>query len=154
MDQDEPKPAPESQEDQNVIAEYYEGVQRIELDSAEGRIRKARNAIFAIAIIQLISELIGFSMTNTFTLSALLVSLGIAAIFVGLAFLTKKQPLTAILIALGLFLGLWTFAIIVVGPEQLYRGILVRGIILYFLITGIKHAREAERIRRQMNISR
>jgi hypothetical protein len=30
---------------------------------------------------------------------------------------------------------------------------LVRGIIIYFLVTGIKHAREAERIRKQMNIS-
>ena len=69
MDQDENKPAPESQDDQHVIAEYYEGVQRLELDTAEGRIRKARNAIFAIAILQLISELLGMSMANTFTLS-------------------------------------------------------------------------------------
>ena len=127
MDPEEHKPAPDHPEDKHVIADYYEGVQQLELDSAEARIKKARNAIFAIAILQLLSEMIGMSMANTFTLSAMLVSLGIAAIFVGLALLTKKQPLTAILIALFLFLGLWTFAIIVVGTEQIYRGILVRG---------------------------
>jgi hypothetical protein len=91
--------------------------------------------------------------SDIFTVTAFVISLAIAAIFVGLAFLTSKKPLTAILIALALFIALWILDVAVIGLQQIYRGILVRGIIIYFLITGIKHAREAERIRKQMNIS-
>ena len=153
MDQPEINPVPEQEPNQNVISDYYEGYQKLELQSAENQLRKTRNAIFAIAIILFISDLITMGISDTFDITTLMVSLVIAAIFVGLAFLTKKKPLTAILIALTLFIALWIFTIAVVGPQQIYRGILVRGIIIYFLITGIKHAREAERIRKQMNIS-
>ena len=66
------------------------------------------------------------------------------------SFLTKKQPLTAIIIALVLFSGLWISDIVLAGPENIYKGIVVRVIILYFLIKGIKHAREAERLRKEM----
>jgi hypothetical protein len=151
MDQDQPNPPPNPEEDKNAIADYYEGYQKLELGSAEARIKKARNAIFAIAVVFLVSELIGMAAADALTTAGLVITAGIAAIFVGLGFLTKKQPLTAILIALVLFVGLWILAIIVTGPEQIYKGILVRGIIIYFLVTGIKHAREAERIRKQMN---
>jgi hypothetical protein len=152
MDQDQPNLPPNPEEDKNAIADYYEGYQKLELGSAEARIKKARNAIFAIAIVFLVSELIGMAAAHALTTAGIVITAGIAAIFVGLGFLTKKQPLTAILIALILFVGLWILAIIVTGPEQIYKGILVRGIIIYFLVTGIKHAREAERIRKQMNV--
>ena len=105
------------------------------------------------ATLLFISDLITMTVSNTFDITALMISLAIAAVFVGLAFLTKKKPLTAILIALALFIALWVLTIIVLGQQQIYRGILVRGIIIYFLVTGIKHAREAERIRKQMNVS-
>ena len=82
-----------------------------------------------------------------------LVSLLISAIFTGLAFLTKQQPMTAIIIALVLFLGIWVLTIVLTGPEQIYRGLLVRAIIVYFLIKGIGHAKEAERLRRELKNS-
>jgi hypothetical protein len=40
--------------------------------------------------------------------------------------------------------------IVVVGPEYIYKGIIVKGFIIYFLVTGIKHARETERLRKEM----
>jgi hypothetical protein len=153
MDQPEINPPPGQEPNQNIISDYYEGYQKLELQSAENQLRKTRNAIFAIAIVLFISDLITMAASDTFDITTLILSLIIAGVFVGLAFLTKKKPLTAIFIALALFIALWVLTIVVVGPQQIYRGILVRGIIIYFLITGIKHAREAERIRKQMNIS-
>lgn len=137
-------------EPENVITDYLHGYQELELQSAENKVKKARNAIFAIAIIFLVSDLIIMGMSDTFTTVGLTISIAVSAVFVGLAFLTKKQPLTAILVALALFAGVWILNIIVVGPDQIYKGILVRGIILYFLITGIRHAKEAERLRREL----
>jgi hypothetical protein len=153
MDQNENTPPINPEQNKDVISDYYEGYQHLELQSAETQIRKSRNAIFAIAVVMLLGDIITMAASSAFTTTGLLISIGISAVFVGLALLTKKQPLTAILIALVLFLGLWIFALIVLGPEQIYKGIIVRGIILYFLITGIKHAREAERIRKELKKS-
>jgi flagellar biosynthesis protein FliP len=153
MDQSEINSAPNHEPNQNIISDYYEGYQKLELQSAENQLKKTKNAIFAIAALLVIGNLITMAASDTFTVTAFVISLAIAAIFVGLAFLTSKKPLTVILISLALFIALWILDVAVIGLQQIYRGILVRGIIIYFLITGIKHAREAERIRKQMNIS-
>jgi hypothetical protein len=150
MEQDENISSTNQEQDQNVISDYYQGYQQLELQSAETQIKKARNAIIAIAILIIVGNLIVMATDNSFTSVAIIIMLGIAAIFTGLAFLTKKQPLTAIIIALVLFLGLWVSDVVIAGPENIYKGIVVRVIILYFLIKGIKHAREAERLRKEM----
>jgi uncharacterized membrane protein len=138
--------APEkNNEPESVVADYLQGYQQLELNAAESNLRKARNAIFAIAALLLIGDLISMAGSDGFQMEVLLFSLVVSGIFVALGFLTKKQPMTAIIIALILFLGLWIFTIIVIGPEQIYRGIIV-----YFLVTGIKHAKEAERLRKEI----
>lgn len=137
-------------EPENVVADYLHGYQQLELSAAETNLRKARNAIFAIAGLLLLGDLISMAGAGGFQIEIFLISLAVSGVFVGLGFLTKKQPMTAIITALILFIGLWVFAIVALGPEQIYRGILVRGIITYFLIKGIKHAREAERLRKEM----
>ena len=143
-------PSSDQQQDQNVISDYYQGYQKLELQSAETEIKKARNAIIAIAVLIILGNLIVMAANNSFTSLGIIIMLGIAAIFTGLAFLTKKQPLTAIIIALVLFSGLWISDIVLAGPENIYKGIVVRVIILYFLIKGIKHAREEERLRKEI----
>jgi len=149
MEQNETNPS-NQQQDQNVVSDYYQGYQQLELQSAETQIKKARNAIIAIAILIIIGNLIVMAASNSFTTTGIIVMLGIAAVFTGLAFLTKRQPLTAIIIALVLFIALWVSDIVIAGVENIYKGIVVRVIILYFLIKGIKHAREAERLRKEM----
>ena len=147
-------PSSDQPQDQNVISDYYQGYQKLELQSAETEIKKARNAIIAIAVLIIIGNLIVMASSNSFTTLGIIIMLGIAAVFTGLAFLTKKQPLTAIIIALVLFIGLWVSDIVLAGIENLYQGIVVKVIILYFLIKGIKHAREAERIRKEIDSSK
>lgn len=142
--------SPGQQQEQNVISDYYHGYQKLELQSAETQIKKARNAIIAIAILIIIGNLIVMAASDSFTTTGIIIMLGIAAVFTGLAFLTKRQPLTAIIIALVLFIALWVSDIVLAGIENIYKGIIVRVIILYFLIKGIKHAREAERIRKEI----
>ena len=141
---------PGKNEPQNVISDYLEGYQQLELQSAEKNLKKARNAIFAIAALILIGNLILMGVSDSFTTIGLVIALLSAGIFVGLAFLTKKMPLTAVIIALILFAGLWLLDIVVVGTEYIFKGLLVKGIIIYFLITGIKYAKETERLRKEM----
>ena len=98
----------------------------------------------------LIFNLVVLLTADEFDVGAFAIILILSGIFAGLGFMTKKQPFAAIVIGLVIYVGLWIFDVIVSGPEQLFRGIIVKGIIVYFLVTGLKHAREAERIRRDL----
>ena len=140
--------------EQNVLSDYYTGYQELQLQAAELHVKKARNALFAVAAINLVVGLILYSASNILTGATVGILVLISAIFAGLGFLTKKQPFTAIIIGLVIYIGLWLLDIIVAGGEQIIRGILVRGIIIYFLVTGVKHAREAERLRRELGTNK
>lgn len=137
-------------EPENVVADYFEGYQQLELQSAESNIKKARNALFVVAALTLVANLIQLSMTDELNSVSLIIVLLLTGIFAGLGLLTKKHPFTAIVIGLIVYVGLWVFDIIILGPEYLVKGILVKGIIVYFLITGLKHAREAERLKKEL----
>ena len=141
---------PDNNEPQSVISDYLEGYNQLELQSSENNLRKTRNAIFVIAALILIGNLIMMGVSDSFTTVGLIIALLIAGVFVGLAFMTKKQPLGSVIIALILFVALWVLDIVVVGPEYIIKGIVVKAIIIYFLITGIKHARETERLKKEM----
>jgi len=141
---------PNQNQEQNVLSDYLEGYQHLELQSAENNVRKARNAIFVIAGLILLSSLILMGASDSFTPFNIAFAMIASGIFVALGFLTKKQPLTSIIIALILFVGLWISDIVLVGPEYIIKGIIVKGAIVYFLVTGIKHAKEAERLRKEL----
>ena len=141
---------PNKYEPESVISDYLEGHNQLELQSAENNLKKARNAIFAIAALILIGNLILMAASDTFTTIGLVIALLAAGVFVGLAFMTKKQPLGSVITALILFVGLWVLDIVMLGPEFIYKGIIVKAIIIYFLVTGIKYAKETERLRKEM----
>ena len=147
---DTENPSPENKETENVVSDYFDGYQQLQLQSAETRIRKARNTLFVVAGLMLIFNLVVLLTADEFDVGAFAIILILSGIFAGLGFMTKKQPFAAIIIGLVIYVGLWIFDVIVSGPEQLFRGIIVKGIIVYFLVTGLKHAREAERIRRDL----
>ena len=149
MDQHETNPTNSGQE-QDVISNYYEGYQQLELQSATTNLKKARNAIFVIAGLILVGNLIMMGISDTFNTVGLIITLLATGVFVGLAFMLKKQPLPSVIIALVLFVGLWVIDIVVLGRDYLFKGILVKAIIIYFLVTGIRHAKEMERVQKEI----
>ena len=149
MDQSETNPANPGQE-QNVIADYYEGRQQLELQSAASNLKKARNAIFVIAGLILVGNLIMMGVSDTFDTVGLIITLLATGVFIGLAFMLKRQPLPSVIIALVLFVGLWVVDIVMLGPDYLFKGIIVKAIIIYFLVTGIGYAREMERVQKEI----
>lgn len=142
--------SPDKKDPENVVSDYLEGYQQLELQSAETQVRKARNALFVVAGLTLVLNLFMLASTDSFDAVSLITVLVLTAIFAGLGFMTKKQPFAAIIIGLVIYVALWIFDIVVLGPEYLLRGLLFKGIIIYFLITGLKHAREAERLKKEI----
>jgi Na+-transporting NADH:ubiquinone oxidoreductase subunit NqrD len=142
--------SPENKETEDVVSDYYDGYQQLQLQSAETKIRKSRNTLFVVAGFTLIGNLIVLGGTNALDSTTVIIVLVMTGIFAGLGFMTKKQPMAAIIIGLVLYVGLWILDIIINGTERLKSGLLIKGIIIYFLVSGLKHAREAERIRREL----
>ena len=131
------------------IADYYEGVKKLEMQGHENGIKKARNALFITAGVLLVGEIVFASLQNV-QLTPL--AIGIIAVevgtFIALGFWTKSKPYTAIIVGIIFFLLLWVFAIIVTGIEAAYRGIILRIIILSVLISALKSAKAWESLKK------
>ena len=143
MTENQNEPIPQKSE--NEIADYYEGVKKLEIEGYETGIKKARNALFITAALLLVGEIISISQSGLeitpFVIGFIAVEVGI---FVALAFWTKTKPLTAIIVGLILFVLLWIFIIITTDTSAIYRGILVKIIIIVNLVSAIKPAKAWE----------
>jgi xanthosine utilization system XapX-like protein len=151
MDQNENEKQHQNDAGKDIISDYYQGYQQLELQSAETQVKKARNALFVVAGLTLIVNLVLLGSQAQFDSFSLVIVLLVTIIFAGLGLMTKKQPFAAIIIGLSIYVGLWILDIVVLGSEQFTRGLFLKGIIIYFLIKGLKHAREAERLKKEIN---
>jgi hypothetical protein len=136
---------------ENEIADYYEGVKKLEMEGHETGIKKARNALFITAGLVLLGEVISMSMTGVeitpLVIGIIAVEVGV---FVGLAFWTKTKPYAAILTGLIRFILLWVAAAVVNddGGQSIYKGIIVKAIIIYTLVSALKPAKEWENLKK------
>ena len=140
----------EHKKSEHEISDYYEGMKKLEMQGHESGIRKARNALFATAAVLLLGEIITASVAGIpwtpLMIGIIAVEVGV---FVALAFWTKTKPYAAIIVGIIFFLLLWVGAIVVVGGQAAYSGILVRIIILAILISALKPAKAWEDLKKQ-----
>ena len=107
-------------------------------------IKNARNALFIVAGVQLIAVLYSiFTTTGAVMWITAGITLAVALIFFLLGLWTKKKPFTAILIALIIYVGLWV-ADSIYDPAYIYKGILLKIIIIVYLVIGMRDAKEAQ----------
>ena len=141
---------PEKKEDE--IAEYFEGVKKLELEGYETGIKKARNALFITAGLVLLAEIIAIASAGIpltpFLIGFIVVEVGI---FVALGFWTKTQPLTAIIVGLIAFIGLWVFTVVFSDDDTaIVKGIIVKIIIIVTLVNAIKPAKAWQDAKKNM----
>ena len=117
-------------------------------------IRQARNAIFvAAAVLTLSLIILGVTVPayyEYFWLDCLIWGAFIVG-FIILGLWTKKKPYTAIVCALVLY-GLFILLNAFVDVTTIYKGIILKIVIIVSLIKGLNDAREAQAIRDQMGI--
>ncbi|HXB44283.1 MAG TPA: hypothetical protein VNV85_09520 [Puia sp.] len=112
-------------------------------------VKNARNAIFVVAITQLLFGLLVTLSTSKHMDSMILeIRLGvivlISTIFFVLGLWTKKKPYTAILSAL-IFYGILILNDTIYEPMSLFKGIIVKIFIIIYLVRGLRDARDAQR---------
>jgi len=115
-------------------------------------IRQARNAIFIAAGVLVLNLIIlGVSVPDAYEylwIDILIWGAFIAG-FILLGFWTKKKPYTAIVSALILYIVFIIFNA-VLDMTTIYKGIILKIVIIVLLVKGINDAREAQRMQEQL----
>lgn len=141
--------------EQDVITNYTADEELIEMQGYNAAIRKARNALFWAGGLVFAGEMLYmFQALGTFNNLIFMIALVEAAVFILLAFYTKKKPYTAIvggLIAYVIVLALGVYGNgINDGIEgvlkALFGGIIVKVLIFVALIRPLSDAKKMQEI--------
>lgn len=138
------------QEDENIVSGMYDGYQEMQKEILAIEIRKTRNKLFTIAALIFIFDLIAVSAIGAADLRSLLIISVVPLIYVGLAFLSLKEPLLAMVIGAIIIIGLWIYVIAITGAVAAITGWLSKALIIYLLFAGFQNAREAHRIKQEL----
>ena len=106
--------------------------------------KKTMNSIFIIGGILLFSDLIGLSMAHNLNGSTLTYVLIVPLIYAGLGFFARSKPMVAIVIAISIFIGILIMNLYLLGGRSILSGLLIKAVVVFFMISGFRHARDAE----------
>ena len=107
-------------------------------------IRNARNILFGVAAVQFITAGVSVYITAPHVLwQNQLIQISVAVSFFLLGLWTKRQPFTAIVIALFIYIAIW-IANSVYDRSYIYKAILLKLIIIGYLVKGLKDAKAAQ----------
>jgi hypothetical protein len=150
MTQDNP---PNQEPQQDVIADYANDLQEIEMEGHARSVRKARNALFWAGGLLFLGEMISmFRISNGFEPIIFIIALVEAGVFIGLAFWTKQKPYTAVVAGLIAFIAILLLSVVINGYAEgsigvfkaLFSGIIIKVVILVNLILPLRDAKELQ----------
>lgn len=135
----------------HVFAEdsYFKETQ---LDIWQQEKKKTMQAIFAIGGILLGSDLLALLMANALTPITFAYTLVVPVVYVLLGLFAQRQPLAAAIIACFVFIVIVAINIYAFGARSIVSGLLMKAVVIFFVISGFNHAREAERAKRNLKI--
>jgi hypothetical protein len=136
-----------------IVSDYYENYTQTQREIMVIETRKTRNNLFTIAAIVFAGDLLVLLAMpdKTYFLAGLLIILIVPGIITALAFLAIKEPIIAMIVTAFIIGGIWTYTIIATGGKAAIMGWLVKAVIIYFIISGFRHAAEANRIKKELN---
>jgi uncharacterized membrane protein len=145
-----------SDQQKDIIADYANEIQQIQMEGNERLVRKARNALFWAGGLIFFWEMIAMFRTTGFDPLIFIIALVEGGIFIALAFWTRKKPYSAIITGLVVFIVFIALSVVVNGMVEggvgvlkaLFSGIIVKVIILVNLILPIKDAKELQEARK------
>lgn len=110
----------------------------IEAEFRLEQVKKARGAFLAVGALQIVGGLLGAAMAPAgFGGVILAAEVVVALLFFGLAWWCSRQPFAAAIVGLFLFAGLH-LASAVVDPSSIYKGIIIKVIVIVVLVRAVK----------------
>lgn len=116
-------------------------------DEVDKTLRLARGSLFVVGGFIMVFNFIQINMNSQdyiglpFYLLYLDVFIGL--FFIGLGFMAKKYPFPALLTGLLLYVGLIILNVIL-DPSSIASGLIMKIIIIFYLVKGVKSAKDAE----------
>ncbi|MEO6454209.1 MAG: hypothetical protein ABIN97_09065 [Ginsengibacter sp.] len=125
----------------------------MELHEMNRKIKSGTTTMYVLAGFCVIGGVIFYAVTSELEnpMAVLIMYLVLAAIYVGLALWSKKQPLPAIVSGLILYIIVQLLAMIE-DPMNIVKGIIFKIIIIVYLIKAVRSASDAQRIKKELNL--
>jgi hypothetical protein len=111
-------------------------------DERRVAILRASGGLFAVALVQFLCGCWGLAMVGSLAqgpavMAALVVLVGLTAVYVGLGFWARYQPLPPAVLGLVIYV-LLNLAFCLMDPDTGLRGIIVKGILVVVLFQGVR----------------
>jgi hypothetical protein len=140
---------------EDVLTDHIREVRQIEREGYELGVKRGRNALFWIAGLMVVADMLIAYGKDELNLALVGLVAGIASIFTGLGFLTRKKPYIALLSGMVLYIGLWATDLVFslragsFNGTTAFSGLIVRIVFVIFLARALPDARKLERMLRE-----
>lgn len=132
--------------DQNEFQYAYD-LKKHDLDTAKDVVKSGTTTLFVLAGLIAVGNTVLYFTTDQ--IEILIAGVFIVAIFLGLAFWSKKKPFTALVVALIVYVTI-ILADAFFDPYTILKGLLLKIIIIGALIKAIRGAKDAQNIMEEM----
>ena len=140
----------ESQNQISIFDDPYE--KEVLIDNYVNARKKTKYALFSISLVFLITSIIGFMTAGASIVENLPYILLLPVLFAGLGLFAHVQPIISMFAAVGVIMALTVYNYMQLGAYSLIAGWLYKVIVLYFLIRGFQHAKDAERAKKAVTL--
>jgi hypothetical protein len=138
----------------DLISDYVNEIKEQDLEQHKLSVKKTRDALFMVAALVFIGEMIGMFMSDEgFTPLVLIISLVEAGIFVALALWTKRKPYSAAVCGIVAFIGIYALAFagnliasdLGSAVKSLLGGFIFKIIVLVTLFGALRNAKAVQK---------
>ena len=130
----------------SILEDPYE--KEVQLDIWQHERKKTMYSLFITGLLLLGNNAIGLKFDLSFWLDILL----LPVIFLLLGLFARVQPMNAAIGSIIAILAVTVINYLVLGPESLIMGWLMKAISLYFIIRAVQNAKEAEGARKRLRL--
>jgi hypothetical protein len=136
--------------DTSILEDPYR--EEVLLDNWQHERKKTRYALFSIGFIVLIASTIAYASADLLLIENLPYLLLFPVLFLGLGLFAHLQPMIAAIGGVLVIVGMTVLNYMASGAISLIAGWLYKVIALSFMIKSIRHAQEAERARKELQL--
>lgn len=142
----------EDDQQETIVSDLYDNYHETQKEVMAIEIRKTRNKLFTLAIFLFCVSMVALFQMDAVTFQNVLIVSIEPILFLGMGLLAIKEPMVAMLITAIIIGGLWIYSAVQTNGVSLISGWILKVVVVYLVIAGIQHAREAQRIRKELKL--
>lgn len=112
--------------------------------------KKTSIALLLVGINILLMNVIAYGSAGALEMFYFLDIALVPLLFIGLCFFARLQPMLAAIGGIVVIIGMTVWGVMMAGAVWLVAGWLFKSIALYYIISAVRHAREAEAARKKL----